>query len=77
MLYIKSYIKDNIDFPSKCSRANNENTIIANYGHQTIEYWVNNNTQLLGSRFSKEFVLDSTKFILENNNFGFDNGFYN
>ena len=89
MIHIKSYIKDNIDFLSKCSRQNDENTIIATfdviglysniphcYGLEAIEYWINKYPQLL-DRFSKEFVLESTKFILENNNFKFDNIFYN
>ena len=89
LIHIKSYIKDNIDFLSKCSRQNDENTIIATfdviglysniphcYGLEAIEYWINKYPQLL-DRFSKEFVLESTKFILENNNFKFDNIFYN
>ena len=40
------------------------------YGLEAIEHW-------LDPRISKECGLESVKFILENNNIKFDNGYFN
>ena len=47
------------------------------YGPETIEYWLDKFPESLHPRFSKEFVLQSIKFILENNNLTFDNQYFN
>ena len=47
------------------------------YGLEAIEYWLDKFHESLHPRFSKEFVLGSVKFILENNNLKFDNDFFN
>ena len=47
------------------------------YGLEAIEYWLNKFPQYLLPRFPKEFVLESVKFILENNNLNFDNEYFN
>ena len=47
------------------------------YGLEAIEYWPNKFPESLNPRFSKEFVLESVKFISENNNLNFDNEYFN
>ena len=41
-------------------------------GIQAIEYWIMRKGDLIPQRFIKEFILESTEFILKNNNFLFD-----
>ena len=45
-------------------------------GLKAIEYWLNKRRDLVNPRFSNNFILESLKFILENNNFLFDNTMY-
>ena len=45
------------------------------YGLEAIEYWLDNFPKSLHSQFSKEFVSESVKFILEKNNLNFDDEF--
>ena len=47
------------------------------YGLEAIEYWLDKFPESLHPRFPKEFVLESVKFILENNNLNFDNEYFN
>ena len=90
LIHIKSYIKDNLDFLAKCSRENKWDTILTTfdvvglysnipheYGLEAIEYWLDKFPESLHPRFPKEFVLESVKFILENNNLNFDNEYFN
>ena len=90
LIYIKSYINTNLDFLAKCSRENKWDTILTTfdvvglysnipheYGLEAIEYWLDKFPESLHRRFPKEFVLESVKFILENNNLNFDNEYFN
>ena len=90
LMHIKSYIKDNLDFLAKCSRENKCDTILTTfdvvglysnipheYGLEAIEFWLNIFPESLHPRFPKEFILESVKFILENNNLKFDNEYFN
>ena len=47
------------------------------YGLEAIGYWLVKFPKSLHTKFSKEFVLESVKFILENNNLKFDNDYFN
>ena len=47
-----------------------------NLGLPALEYFLDRYSKLLPSRFSKEFVLDAMKFILENNTGYFNGTFY-
>ena len=47
------------------------------YGQEAIEYWLDKFPETLHPIFSKEFVLESVKFLLENNNLNFDNKYFN
>ena len=90
MVHVKSYVKDNINFLSKCSRENYEDTLLVTFdvvnlytiiphtfGLEALDYWLENHPESLHTRFNKEFVLEFAKFILQNNNMKFRNGFYN
>ena len=85
----KSYVKDNLDFLRKYSRKNNDTTTLVtfdvkslyiniphNYGLEAISFWIEKHPDSLHSRFSKGFVLESIKMILENNNCTFNDEFY-
>ena len=90
LLHVKSYVKDNIDFFSKCSRENCEDTLLVTFDvvnlctniPQTFElgaldYWLENYSESLHARFNKKFVSECAKFILQNNDMKFNNEFYN
>ena len=47
------------------------------YGLKAIGYWLHKFPGSLHPRFSKEFVLESSKLILENNNLKFDVDYFN
>ena len=82
-------VKDNLDFLRKYSRKNNGSTtfatfsvknlytrILHNYGFEAMSFWKEKHPDSLHSRFSKAFVLESIKIILENNNCAFNDEFY-
>ena len=39
---------------------------------EAIDYWITRKRNLFPDRFTKDFIIDSIKFILKNNNFLFD-----
>ena len=41
-----------------------------------LSYWIHKYPSTLNEQFSKEFVLEATRFILENNNCKFNNEFF-
>lgn len=82
--HTKSYIRDDMDFlnqiPSEIKDSeqfitfdicNLYSNISEELGLQAIEYWLTKYPETLPSRFSKEFVIDSIKLILQNNTFCF------
>ena len=90
LLHVKSYVKDNLDFLSKCSRENFEDTLLVTFdvvnlytniphtfGPEAMESWLENYSESLHTKFNKEFVLECAKFVLWNNNMKFNNEFYN
>ena len=89
LIHVTSYIRDNLDFLTKCSRSNNENTALVtfdvvslytsiphNYGIEAISFWLNKHPETMNDRFTKAFILESIKLILENNNCTFNNEYY-
>ena len=89
ILHVKSYVRDNIDFLECCSRVNNENTILATfdvislyaniphaYRLEALPCWIEKHLSSLHERFSKQFVLESARFIIENNNGKFNDEFF-
>ena len=91
LIHIKSQvnIKDNLNFLRKCLQKNIDSTTLVtfdvkslytsipyNYGLEAISFWIEKHPHSLYSRFSKGFVLESIKIILENNNCTFNDQFY-
>ena len=75
---LRTYIKDERDFLSKFPRDIGEGkyviccdvkslyTSIPNsLGLQAIEYWIDRLAHLIPTRFTKEFIIEGTKFVLE------------
>ena len=44
---------------------------------EAIKYWIMRKRDLIPQLFTKEFILESIKFILKNNNFLFDSKTFN
>ena len=84
LLHIKSYVKDNLDFLRICSPTSlvtfNVKSLYTsiphNYGLEATSFWIEKHPDSLHLRFSKGFVLESTKIILESNNCTFNDEFY-
>ena len=87
---LTTYIKDDWDFIRKlpknieydatlysCDIESLYTSIPIELGLKAIEYWIDEESNLISIRFSKEFILVSLEFILRNNNFKFDNLIYN
>ena len=89
-LHVKSYVKEKLDFLSKCSKENYEDTLLVifdvvilftniphTFGLEALDYWLENHPESLHQRFNKEFDVECAKFILQNNNMKSNNEFYN
>ena len=89
-LHVKRYVKDNLDFLSKYSRENYENTLLLTFdvadlctnishtfGLEALGYWLENHPENLHPGCNKKFVLECANLILQNNNMKFNNEFYN
>ena len=59
-----------VDITSLYTSINND------LGVEAISYWLNQHRNLIPDRFSDQFIIESLKFVLENNNFMFDNEYY-
>ena len=90
LLHVKSYVKDNPDFLSKCWRENYEDILLVtfhvvnlytNIPHTfwpvALDYWLENHPESLRARFNKEFILECAKLTLQNNNMKLNDEFYN
>ena len=66
LLHVKSYVKDNLDFLSKCPRENYEDTLLVTFdvvnlytniphtfGLEALDYWLKNHPESLHARFNK------------------------
>ena len=82
---LKTFIKDELDFLNKFPRNIGDDSYILccdvkslytsipnDLGLQALEYWVDKLAHLIPNRFTKSFILEFTKFVLENNYFGFE-----
>ena len=87
----KSYVRDDIEFLSKLQRnlpADQKYTLVTydveslytnidhDLGIKAIEYWIDKHPECIDPRFTKEFISESIRFILENNTFHFDNKYF-
>ena len=82
---VKSYVSDDIDFLKYIPENVPQNTLIVSFdvvslytnishelGLNAINNWLKKYPNLIHKRFSKEFILESIKTILENNQFYFN-----
>ena len=78
LLHIKSFVKDNLDFLSKCSRENYKDTLLVTFyvvnlstgishtfGLEALDYRLQNHQESLLARFKQRFVLECVKFVLK------------
>ncbi len=84
--FVKSYVRDDIDFLTHLPETIKESSVFVSFdvtslytnishelGIRAISYWLNNYTssETNHSRISKQFILDGLKLVLENNTFQF------
>ena len=80
--HVKSYVRDDIDFLTKLPKniskdeefitfdvTNLYSNISHELGIKAISHWIDKHYSSIDKRFSKEFIIDSIKIILENNTF--------
>ena len=73
---VKSYVRDDIDFLNYIPKTVPSKTLLVSFDVvnlyiNIINSWLSKYPDLIHKRFSKEFILESTKTILENNSFFF------
>lgn len=86
---VRSYLRDDIDFLSHLPKTVPANTSMVSFdvvslysniphdlGLEAISYWLDNHPELIPNRFTKEFIIEGIRIILENNNFSFNGIFY-
>lgn len=86
---VKSYIKDTTDFLNYLPQTTDRETILVSFdvtnlysnidhdlGVEAIKYWLDNFPECIPDRIEKKFIIESVKFVLENNFFYFDKTHY-
>ena len=86
---LRSYIKDDWDFIRKlpnridydcemysCDVISLYTSITHELGEKALNYFIDRKRNLIPSRFTKEFIIESALFVLKNNNFFFDRKMY-
>ena len=81
----ESYIKDDWSFIKQlprelkyeailftCDIVSLYTSIPHDLGIDAIDYWIQHHRDKIPERFTRDFIIDSILFILQNNNFGFD-----
>ena len=87
---VKSYIRDDIDFLSHIPTTVPQGSLLVSFdvvnfytnishelGLRAVNFWLSKHPELIHKRFTKEFILESIKIILENNNFLFNDLMHN
>ena len=87
--HVPSFLKDTTDFLKQIPSTVPDNTVLVSFdveslysnishtlGIEAISYWIDKYKHEIPTRFSKDFIIDSLRFILENNTFQFNNEFY-
>ncbi|XP_062571387.1 uncharacterized protein LOC134233429, partial [Saccostrea cucullata] len=88
-LEVKSYVRDDLDFlrhlPENVSHnaklitmdvTNLYTNITTDLGVKALEYWIDKYPQKINARFSKDFILEASKIVLQNNTFSFSDKHY-
>lgn len=86
---VPSYIRDDLDFLNHIPENVQPETLLVSFdvtslytniphslGIDAVRFWMEKFPEGIDSRFSKEFILEGLRLILENNNFHFDNQFF-
>lgn len=86
---LPSYVRDDMDFLNYIPESVDPKTILVSFdvislytniphtlGLEAINYWIYRHPNTLNTRFSKEFILEGLKLVLENNHFHFDEEFF-
>ena len=87
--HVTSYIRDSTDFLAKLPTVVPNETLLATFdvvslytniphdlGLTAIKYWPDKYPDSIDQRFLCRFILEATKFILENNTFQFNDKYY-
>ena len=87
--HVKSYIQDRADFLNSLPKSVNANTKLVSFdvvnlysniphdlGIKALRYWLDKHPSGIPERVSKEFIIESIQFILDNNTFHFDGAHY-
>ena len=87
--HLNTYIKDDWDFLRKIPYEFSNPVSLYSYditslytsiphclGLEALTYWIEKRRDLIPIRFSNDFIIESAKFVLENNNSLFDNELY-
>ena len=85
----ESYVKDDWEFIKQLPKTLNYDAelytcdVISLYtsiphqlGVEAIDYWISNHSNMIPDRFSREFIIETILFILQNNNFMFEDTHY-
>ncbi|XP_062576664.1 uncharacterized protein LOC134238563 [Saccostrea cucullata] len=86
---VPSFIRDDMDFLNHIPESIEENTKLVsfdvtslytniphNLGLEAISFWIDKHPDVIQPRFSKEFILEGLKIVLQNNHFFFDDKYY-
>ena len=84
--HINSYLRDSLDFLTQLPNTTTNDSILTTFditnmysnidttlGIEAISYWIDQHPNSLHQRFSKQFLIDAIKIVLENNTFTFNN----
>ena len=87
--HVTSYLRDTTDFLNNIPETVPKDTILASFdieslysniphalGLEAVDYWLEKYPETFNSRFTKEFILDGIKLILENNIFCFNDTYF-
>ena len=87
--HVTSYIRDSTDFLTKLPTTVPNETLLATFdvvslytniphdlGLTAVKYWLDKYPDSIDQRFLCKFILEATKFILENNTFQFNDKYY-
>lgn len=87
--FVRSNIKDSTDFLNSLPGTVEKDIILTSFdveslysnishelGLKSIEFWVENHLDVIHTRFTKNFIISATEFILKNNTFFFNDKFF-
>ena len=87
--YVPSFVRDDLDFLNHLPKSVENDSLLVTYdvnslctniphdaGIEGIIFWLEKHYNIIDSRFTKDFIIDSVRFILTNNSFCFNHEFY-